>query len=585
MGLTRALLAGLLLAGAALSGASPAGASAEASYLVVLKKDGQAFDGDRAASLGGRYGARVDHVYEHALHGFDARMTKDAARRLAADPEVRYVEPDRVVTIASPAPSWGLDRIDQRALPLDGEYRYPGLASPVRMYILDTGIRFTHQDFGGRAVSGPDFVDSDDNSSDCNGHGTFVAGVAGGTAYGVAKNASLMGVRVMNCYGSGRWANVIAALDWVVGDHQPGVPAVLNLSLSSGKVQAANDAVAAAVADGVVVTAAAGNDNGQDACLRSPASTPEAISVGATQRDDSRSGFSNIGPCLDLFAPGGAIVSDWHTGDTARTGGSGTSYAAPHVAGAAALYLAANPTATPRQVQDAIVRNATPGVVTNAGAGSPNRLLYVTTEGGPVTDDFSMTTRPGSATVDPGGSASATVSTAVTRGSAQQVMLSAAGPPGSSAVFTPAVVQAGAEAVMTLTTAPATPPGTYTVTITGTGTANTRSTTFALTVTGTACPGHETTRTGNLSDGQSAYQAVPSTAAGTHRACLAGPPGSDYDLYLQKLNGSTWTTVAQSTSPGSDENLSYTGAAGTYRYRVHSYSGTGAYTLGFTDPG
>ncbi|GII66265.1 hypothetical protein Skr01_63500 [Sphaerisporangium krabiense] len=585
MGLTRALLAGLLLAGAALSGASPAGASAETSYLVVLKKDGRAFDGDRAASLGGRYGARVGRVYEHALRGFEARMTKDAARRLAADPAVAYVEPDRVVTIASPAPSWGLDRIDQRALPLDGEYRYPGLASPVRIYILDTGIRFSHRDFGGRAVSGPDFVDSDNDSGDCQGHGTFVAGVAGGTAYGVAKNASLVGVRVMNCYGSGRWANVIAALDWVVGDHRPGVPAVLNLSLSSGKVQAANDAVAAAVADGVVVAAAAGNDNGQDACLRSPASTPEAISVGATQRDDSRSGFSNIGPCLDVFAPGGAIVSDWHTDDTARTGGSGTSYASPHVAGAAALYLAANPTATPGQVQDAIVRNATPGVVTNAGAGSPNRLLYVAAEGGPVTDDFSMTTRPGSATVDPGGSVSATVSTAVTRGAAQRVALSATGPAGTAITFAPPEVQAGGESVMTIATSATTRPGTHTVTVTGTGTANSRSATFSLTVTGSACPGYETTRTGTLTTGQSVNESVPASAAGTHRACLAGPPGSDYDLYLQKLSGSTWTTVAESTSPGAEEALTYTGAAATYRYQVRSYSGTGPYTLGFTDPG
>jgi subtilisin family serine protease len=245
------------------------------------------------------------------------------------------------------------------------------------MYILDTGIRFSHQEFGGRAVSGPDKVDDDNDSTDCNGHGTFVAGVAAGRTYGVANAASLVGVRVLNCYGSGRWAKVVEAIDWMIADHAAGKPAVANMSLSSGKVQSANDAVAAAVGDGIVMAVAAGNDNGKDACRMSPASTPEAISVGATTRKDERSPFSNVGPCLDLFAPGSAIVSAWHTADDARTGGSGTSYASPHVAGAAATVLSARPESTPQQVRDELVTAATQGVITDAGAGSPNRLLYV----------------------------------------------------------------------------------------------------------------------------------------------------------------------------------------------------------------
>ncbi|MBM7775699.1 subtilisin family serine protease [Actinokineospora baliensis] len=363
------LVAALPLAGIPAIGSAPAG-----SYIVAVK------DSRSATALTTQYGGSVVRTYQHALTGFEWRGSAAAARRMAADPAVRYVEPDhevRVAGVQTPTPSWGLDRVDQRGVAGDKTYTYPNTGAGVTAYIIDTGIRLSHQDFGGRAVSGVDKVDNDSDASDCNGHGTFVSGVVGGTTHGVAKQAKLVGVRVLNCYGSGRWVTVIAAIDWMIADHRPGQPAVANMSLSSGKVQSANDAVAAAVADGIVMVVAAGNDNGADACTRSPASTPAAISVGATDRTDKRSGFSNVGPCLDLFAPGSAIVSDWHTADDARTGGSGTSYASPHVAGAAALVLNASPSSSPQQVRDALVAEATTGALTSIGVGSPNRLLYI----------------------------------------------------------------------------------------------------------------------------------------------------------------------------------------------------------------
>ncbi|MCG5438852.1 S8 family serine peptidase, partial [Micromonospora foliorum] len=278
-------------------------------------------------------------------------------------------------TQANP-PSWGLDRIDQRNLPLDSSYTYPNTASNVHAYIIDTGIRFSHNDFGGRATSGYDAVDGG-SADDCNGHGTHVAGTVGGSAYGVAKAVQLVGVRVLNCSGSGTNAGVIGGVDWVTANAIK--PAVANMSLGGGANSSLDNAVRNSIASGVTYGLAAGNDNGANACNTSPARTTEAITVGSTTSSDARSSFSNVGTCLDIFAPGSSITSAWYNSNTATNTISGTSMATPHVVGAAALVASANPSWTPAQVRNQLVASATPNVVGNPGSGSPNLLLYVGT--------------------------------------------------------------------------------------------------------------------------------------------------------------------------------------------------------------
>ncbi|KOV85666.1 S8 family peptidase [Nocardia sp. NRRL S-836] len=349
-------------------------------YIVVLKD----FSTATVENLSAKYDAQVKHTYRSALRGFSAQMSETQAKRLAADPSVAYVEQDAEVHISdtqTPTPSWGIDRIDQRALPLDNSYTYPNAGSGVTAYIIDTGIRTTHTDFGGRASHGRDTVDNDNDATDCNGHGTHVAGTVGGTRFGVAKDVKLVAVRVLNCSGSGTFAGVIAGIDWVTADVQGNParkPAVANMSLGGGANQTVDDAVKRSIEAGVTYGLAAGNDSGANACNTSPARTPEAITVGSTERTDVRSSFSNIGTCLDIFAPGTGITSAWLTDDNATNTISGTSMATPHVVGAAAVFLGSSPTATPQQVRDALVENATSDVVTNPGTGSPNKLLHVT---------------------------------------------------------------------------------------------------------------------------------------------------------------------------------------------------------------
>jgi subtilisin family serine protease len=358
------------------------GAAAPSRVTVIVTLDAPAAEVPlRAARLARAHGGDLGFVYQHALTGFSVTLPAAAVGALSRAPSVLSVEPDGSVwlveTQASP-PSWGLDRIDQRALPLDQSYAYPNTATQVRAYIIDTGIENAHADFGGRAVNGYDFIDSDAVAQDCHGHGTHVAGTVGGAAHGVAKGVTLVGVRVLNCSGSGTWSGVIAGVDWVKANHPAGTPGVANMSLGGGANSSVDRAVQNAVAAGITFVVAAGNSNA-NACNSSPARTPEAITVGATTNADVEASFSNYGQCVDLLAPGVNITSAWLKGATRTI--SGTSMAAPHVAGAAALHLGTSPTSTPSAVSAALTSAATSGAVTlkaaSSSAGTPNLLLYV----------------------------------------------------------------------------------------------------------------------------------------------------------------------------------------------------------------
>ncbi|WP_245996359.1 S8 family peptidase [Streptomyces armeniacus] len=358
-------------------------------YIVVMKKTGEeAADSARLKSrtsvreLAGSLlddadarGAAVQRTYATALKGFTVTADRDEARRLAADPAVAYVEQNRVErgNGTQNDPTWGLDRVDQRDLPLSDSYSYDSEAANVNAYIVDSGIRITHEEFGSRAKYGVDFVDDDAKADDCHGHGTHVAGTVGGATYGVAKSAKLVAVRVLDCENRGTTADVIAGYDWVAKNAVK--PAVANVSIGGAATDAKDAAVTGMVEAGVTVAVSAGNSN-TDSCQQSPARAPAVLTVAATSDTDARWASSNYGKCVDLFAPGHQVVSAGRASDTASATMTGTSMAAPHVTGAAALYLGAHPTASPSTVTKAMLDASSKSKVTSPGADSPNRLLY-----------------------------------------------------------------------------------------------------------------------------------------------------------------------------------------------------------------
>lgn len=352
-------------------------------YIVVLnddnKNDESALREEAVADkLTNLYGGKIDKQFTRVVKGFSVEMSADEAESLSRDERVKYVEEDAEIYAVGTqyGATWGLDRIDQQTGSLDSTYNFASTGSGVNVYVIDSGIRATHAEFGGRVVLSYDAVRDGQNGNDCFGHGTHVAGTIGSSSYGVAKNATLHAVRVLGCTGGGSSSNLIAAIDWIAANHAS--PSVANISISASGVSSTIDAaITKSIASGVTYVVAAGNNN-MDACNYSPARTPNAITVGATASLDQRAGYSNFGSCVDIFAPGSGITSTWFSSDTATNTLGGTSMASPHAAGVAALYLETNPTALPSEVAFEMFRAATPGVVENAGTGSPNLLLFST---------------------------------------------------------------------------------------------------------------------------------------------------------------------------------------------------------------
>ncbi|MDG4811152.1 S8 family serine peptidase [Micromonospora sp. WMMD1120] len=480
----------------------------------------------KARELTGRFGGQTRHVYASALPGFAAAMSAKQAQRLAADPSVAAVEQVQrigVLDTQNNPPNWGDDRIDQRNLPLNQTFTYP--ANPgqgVTVYVLDTGINANHNEFTGRVRQGTDMVDNDSTPQDCHGHGTHVAGTAVGTAYGIAKKANVVAVRVLNCQGSGTNDDLIAGINWVRANAQK--PAVVNYSIGCGSrctSQAMDSAVTSLINSGVQFVQAAGNSS-DDACYYSPQAVSAAITVGNSTSSDGRNSSSNYGSCLDIFAPGTSIVSASYSSNNGSATMTGTSMASPHTTGAAALYLGVNPSATPAQVRNALVTNGTSGKITSPGSGSPNVLLYTGFIGG--TDPG-----PGSPTVTNPGNRTPAV------GQAVDVQVQGSGgttPYTWSASGLPAGLTIGASTGRI--TGSATTAGTSTVTVTLTDAAGrTATATFTWTVTsgGGGCtpaqvvgnPGFESgtspwTATANVIGTWSQYPA----RSGTRNAWLNG---------------------------------------------------------------
>ncbi|MGH3714395.1 MAG: S8 family serine peptidase [Micromonosporaceae bacterium] len=463
-------------------------------YVVFLKEGPQTRSAgaisDVSGNLAGRYGGKLRSVWDTAVHGFSVTsLNKGEAARLAADPrvaQVRQAGTARALDDQLNPPSWGMDRVDQRKLPLDKKYTYNVTAASVNVYVTDTGIKYGHEQFEGRAKPGADFIGDGRNGEDCSGHGTHVSGTIGGKTVGLAKKVNLFSVRMLgvNCGNSAPDSAGIDALNWVAKN---GVkPAVVNMSWTFDDAAIGDDALKAVDAAGITLVSAAGNA-GSDGCSTGPgARLPAIINVGMTDSNDARNGISNYGRCLDLFAPGGNIYSATSSGTTSYGNMTGTSMASPHVAGTVALYLEGNPNATPAQAHAYVVDNSTPDVVTNAGSGSPNKLLYILGSGTPPPppgNDFSIAVNPTSLTVKQGAYGSASVSTTVTGGTAETVALSATGlPTGATATFQPSSVTAGEQAKLSIEVASSTTPGSYPVKIVGKAASATHDTTLTLVV-------------------------------------------------------------------------------------------------------
>jgi len=583
-------------------------------YIVVLKDSSARLVNESAASrlptvasvassMASTHGAELRGSFSHVVRGFVVQADDKSLERLLLDERVAYVEEDGIVSINATQnnATWGLDRVDQRDLPLSGSYTYNTTASNVHTYIIDTGVLGSHNEFSGRMGNGYTAINDGRGTTDCNGHGTHVAGTVAGSTYGVAKSATVHPVRVLGCNGSGTNSGVIAGMDWVAANRS--LPAVANMSLGGGASSTTDNAVANMRSAGVTVVVAAGNDN-QDACNSSPARSSAAITVGSTTSTDSRSSFSNWGTCVDVFAPGSSITSAWYTSNSATNTISGTSMASPHVAGIAALYLAENPSASPTAVENAIYSSASQNKISSIGSGSPNLLAYSLFGGGDGGDggsggelsngvpESNLSGAQGSETAFfievPSGASNLEISISGGSGDADLYVRYGAEPTTSTYDCRP--YRNGNNESCSFDTPAG---GTWHIMLRG------WSSYSGVTLVasfdepddggggGAPCSGCDQ-YSGSLS-GSSDSDVQPNgtyyyAGSGTHNGWLVGPGNADFDLELYRWSGWRWTRVAQSASASSEEQISYSGNAGYYYWRVLSYSGSGSYDLWLDTP-
>ncbi len=362
-------------------------------YLVLLDPNvlrAEESSSDLTANrLSRSYGGSVDRVFRHALQGFSAEMSPHEAEAMSNDPRVLFIEEDSEITVEATQanPTWGLDRVDQRTVPLNTAYNYVSTGSGVHVYVIDTGVRPTHVEFGGRATVDYDSIHDGQNGVDCHGHGTHVSGTIAGVNYGVAKNARIHGIRVLACNGTGTVATAVEGIDWVTANHIS--PAVANMSMGAASSALLDYVVQSSIASGVTYVVAAGNANA-DACGTSPARVPNAITVGASDMSDTKASFSNFGSCVDLFAPGVSIVSAWSWSNTATNVANGTSMASPHVAGTVALFLETHQNATPAQVTGNLLSESTAGTMNGLDTSTANRMVYTDPQVAPTAGEASI---------------------------------------------------------------------------------------------------------------------------------------------------------------------------------------------------
>ncbi len=549
-------------------------------------------------TLSKKYDAKVYRTFSLGLQGGVYKMTLAQAKQMSLEPSVAYVEEDHVVTINSvqASPTWGLDRIDQAQLPLDKSYTHVLSAENVNAYVIDTGVYIEHSDFEGRAQHGFDFVDNDYDSTDCNGHGTHVAGTIGGARYGVAKSVNIYGVRVLDCAGSGRFSDVIAGIEWVNQNHIS--PAVANLSLGGPVSQAVDDAVKAAIQAGVTFVVAAGNSN-TSACSSSPSRVSEAITVGSTTGNDARSSFSNYGACVNIFAPGTDVTSTWINSRQSTNTISGTSMASPHVAGVAALLLSAHPNATPSEVAAGLYAQGVSGTLSGIGTGSPNILVNMSTV--QVGDgDENNSARPvelfnGSEVNNISGNKgsekfytisvplnSVNLTYELSGGTGDADLYVKFGAKPSLSDYDCRPYKAGNNEVCKFESASA---GVWHVMIRAYSDFSKASLKINYEVIDpspcTNCVGQEGELNFNIQVGLHPGAGTIESTTGLHKVWLVGPLEADFDLYIDQLQGGKWVKVAASINLKSTEKIAYQGVPGTYRYKVTSYSGVGKYKIWF----